>query len=67
MTLLSIDKKDVAMLSSIYNPAMHGIETRQGPVKKAKVACDYNHTMRGVDMVDQQLVDYPIPRKGRKK
>lgn len=67
MTLRWKDKKDVAMLSTIHNPAMHDIETRQGPVKKPKVVCEYNHTMGGVDKVDQQLVDYPIPRKRGKK
>ena len=67
MTLLWKDKKDAAMLSIIHNPAMHDIETRQGPVKKPKVVCDYNHTMGGVNKVDQQLVDYPIPRKRGKK
>lgn len=67
MTLLWKDKKDVAMLSTIHNPAMDVIETRQEPVKKPKVVCEYNHTMGGVDKVDQQLVDYPIPRKRGKK
>ena len=42
-------------------------ETIQGTVKKPKVVCDYNHTMGRVDNVDQQLVDYPIPRKRGKK
>ena len=67
MTLRWKDKKDVAMLSTIHNPAMHDIETRQGPVKKPKVVCEYNHTMGGVDKMDQQLVVYPIPRKRGKK
>ena len=67
MTLLWKDKKDVAMLSTIHSPAMHDIKTRQGSVKKPKVVCEYNHTMGGVDKVDQQQVDYPIPRKQGKK
>ena len=62
-----LKKGEVAMLSSTHNPAMHDIETRQGSVKKPKVACEYNPTMGGVDKVDQQLEDYPIPRKQGKK
>ena len=40
MTLLWKDKKDVAMLPTIHNPAMHDIETRRGSVKKPKVVCE---------------------------
>ena len=61
MTLLWKDKKDVALLSTIHNPAMQDAETRHGTVKKPKVVCEYNRTMGGVDKVDQQLADYPIP------
>ena len=43
------------------------LRTRQGPVKKPKVICEYNHSMEGVEKVDQQLVDYPIPRKQGEK
>ncbi len=61
------DKKDVCLLSTCHNPSQQVVTTRGGPKKRPKVVYDYNFTMGGVDIVDQHLVDYPLPRKRGKK
>lgn len=55
------------MLSTVHNPAMQDSETRQKSVKKPKVVYDCSYTTVGVEEVNQQLVDYPIPKKRGKE
>ena len=67
MALRWRDKKDVAMISTVHNPAMVDVSTPRQEKIKPQVVVDYNFTMGGVDKVDQHMVDYPIPRKRGKK
>ncbi|XP_064118960.1 piggyBac transposable element-derived protein 4-like [Macrobrachium nipponense] len=61
------DKKDVVLLSTVHNSDEVEIASRRGTKKKPKVVVDYNHTMGGVDKLDQNLANYPVPRKRTKK
>ncbi|XP_023228023.1 piggyBac transposable element-derived protein 4-like [Centruroides sculpturatus] len=62
------DKRAVTLLSTFHNPVKVNKEMRDGSVQsKPQVVLDYNHTMGGVDLLDQHLHDYPVTRKGGKK
>ncbi|XP_023219038.1 piggyBac transposable element-derived protein 4-like [Centruroides sculpturatus] len=61
------DKRSVALLSTVHNPAMVTTRTHAGKsVVKPQVIVDYNDTMGGVDLLDQHLHDYAVARKGGK-
>ncbi|XP_023226152.1 piggyBac transposable element-derived protein 4-like, partial [Centruroides sculpturatus] len=62
------DKQSVALLSTVYNPAMVTTRTHAGKsVVKPQLIVDYNDTMGGVDLLDQHFHDYAVVRKGGKK
>ncbi|KAK9694585.1 Transposase IS4 [Popillia japonica] len=70
MTMKWRDKKDVCLLSTIHNPTQVATNKRNkdgNAILKPKLVVDYNNTMGGIDRFDQQLHDYPIPRKRGKK
>ncbi|CAK9810908.1 PiggyBac transposable element-derived protein 4 [Anthophora plagiata] len=61
------DKKNIYLISTIHSSPMVDVETRKGTIKKPQLVLDYNHTMGGVDRVDQHLSTYLVPRKRGKK
>ncbi|XP_067140274.1 piggyBac transposable element-derived protein 4-like isoform X2 [Centruroides vittatus] len=62
------DKRPVTLLSTFHNPVKVNKEKPDGSVQsKPQVVIDYNHTMGGVDLLDQHLRDYPLTRKRGKK
>jgi hypothetical protein len=51
------DKRDVCMLSSIYDDGIKTVHHKKyGLKQKPKVCTDYNDAMGGVDLSDQYLV-----------
>lgn len=61
------DKREVHMLSTVHNNSTRVITKRNTSEVKPELAIAYCHTKGGVDLVDQHLADYPIPRKRGKK
>jgi hypothetical protein len=67
MALRWRDKEDV-QLSIIHNARMVDVEDGQKKKKmKPQAVTEYNDIMGGVDLVDQNLSNYPAPRKQGKK
>lgn len=57
------DKKDVVMVSSIYNDEKTMVEKRGGRQEKLNVILNYNKEMGGIDMGNGLMVAYSIDSK----
>ncbi|CAF4506482.1 unnamed protein product [Rotaria sp. Silwood2] len=67
MALKWRDRKYVHMLSTYHTNNTTIIQKGQTQVEKPTCVYEYNNTMGGVDMTDQLMATYSIPRKGLKK
>ena len=64
------DKRDICLLSTVHNTetiATHKKDADGNEIFKLKLVVDYNHTMGGVDRLDQHIQHYEITRKRGKK
>ena len=62
------DKKDVNMLSTIYEPSMERVKVAGKETMKPTVCINYKrHHMSGVDIMDQITSCASLVRKGVKK
>lgn len=60
------DKRDVTLLPTFDTVDVVELKTATGNKIRPKVVADCNHTMGGVDKMDQSLANYPVPRKRTK-
>ncbi|GFV72289.1 piggyBac transposable element-derived protein 4 [Trichonephila clavipes] len=68
MALKWQDKKSVCLMSTIHDASSYLVTYKsEKTVMKPVVDCDYNNTMGGVDLCDQELSYYPTLRKQQGK
>ncbi|GFU43072.1 ERI1 exoribonuclease 3 [Trichonephila clavipes] len=68
MALKWQDKKSVCLMSTIHNASSYLVTCKsKKTVMKPVVICDYNNTMVGVDLCDQEMSYYPTLRKQQGK
>lgn len=61
MTLKVLDKKSICLMSTIHDGSSHLIICK--PVRKLVLVCDYNNTMRGIDLCDLEMSYDPTLRQ----
>ncbi|GFU52113.1 piggyBac transposable element-derived protein 4 [Trichonephila clavipes] len=68
MALKWQDKKSVCLMNSIHDTRTYLVTYKsKKTVMKPVVVCDYNNTMGGVDLCDQEMSYYPTLRKQQGK
>ncbi|GFT74210.1 piggyBac transposable element-derived protein 4 [Trichonephila clavipes] len=68
MALKWQDKKSVCLMSTIHDTSSYLVTCKsKKTVMKPVVVCDYNNTMGGVDLCDQEMSYYPTLRKQQGK
>ncbi|GFV23205.1 piggyBac transposable element-derived protein 4 [Trichonephila clavipes] len=68
MALKWQDKKSVCLMSTIHDASSYLVTCKsKKTVMKPVVVCDYNNTMGGVDLCDQEMSYYPTLRKQQGK
>ncbi|GBM21673.1 PiggyBac transposable element-derived protein 4 [Araneus ventricosus] len=68
MALKWQDKKSVFLMSTVHNASSRLVKCKsKKTVLKPIVVCDYNNTMGGVDLCDQEMSYYPTLRKQQGK
>lgn len=68
MALKWQDKKSVCLMSTIHDASSNLVTCKsKKTIMKPVVVCDYNNTMGGVDLCDQEMSYYPTLRKQQKK
>jgi hypothetical protein len=67
MLLMWRDKRDVLLLSEIYNANMMEIEKRDVRVRKPEVVVDYDEKVGGVDRSYEIITSYTLTRKIEEK